>query len=59
MTAGAACPIPTPEQARFGAALAEIETAMLEKIAAAMAEAHEAASRLPPIRHFDPPVASR
>ena len=56
MTVGAACPIPTPDQARFGAALAEIKSVMLKRIAVAVAEAHEAAMELPPIQHFDPPL---
>ncbi len=53
MTEGA-CPIPTPEQARFGAALAAIERAMLDKVAAVIAEAHETAERLQPVQDGHP-----
>lgn len=51
------CPIPTPEQARFRKAAVAIESTMLAKITAAIAEAYEAASKVPPIHDGDPPLS--
>lgn len=56
MTEGA-CPIPTPEQARFLKVAGAIQSAMLEKITAAITEAHEAAGKVPPVHEGEPPLS--